>query len=637
MRETLLRSGRLGRDLLSVDWAETPIGPPEEWPPLLRSTVRTVLASRFPMWLAWGPSMTFFCNDAYREVTLGAKYPWALGRPAATVWSEIWDDIGPRIEQVFREGVSTWDEKLMLVLERSGYPEETYHTFSYSPVADDDGEVAAMLCVVSEDTDEVIANRRIATLAELAGRIRAQVGEQETIRAAGEALAAGRKDLPFHLLYLHDGSGAAQRVGIGGLPPEHPAAPAVVPADGEGGLWTAGAPDVGPTVVDLDPERFPDLPTGAWPVPPSQAAVVPVPGAQGAAYGFLVAGLNPYRPFDAEYADFLTLVGGQLGAAITDARAYEAERQRAESLAALDRAKSDFFTNVSHEFRTPLTLLLGPAEDALADSGEPLPPRQRDRVELVQRNGLRLLKLVNTLLDFSRLESGRMEGTFEPVDLAAYTRQLAGMFSGAAERLGLTLVVDCPPLDEEVHVDRDLWGKVVLNLLSNALKFTHEGSITVRLGLDGPDAVLTVRDTGVGIPRRGAVAAVRAVPPDPRGPRPQLRGVRDRPGPRRRGGRDPRWPHRGGERAGRGQRVLRAGAARHRPPRPRARGGRHRRSGLRPGDRGVLDRGGAVRRRRPRHSRRRRRGRPAAGSSSPTTTPTSGSTSRRSSPPTTTS
>ncbi len=157
----------VGRDLAQVDWAATPLGSPSGWPQSLQTAVSILLSSRFPMWMAWGPELTFFCNAAYRRDTLGRKYPWALGRPANEVWSEIWDDIGPRIDRVLSTEQATWDVGLLLFLERSGYPEETYHTFSYSPLRDDEGQVVGMLCVVSEDTDQVIGERRMATLRDL--------------------------------------------------------------------------------------------------------------------------------------------------------------------------------------------------------------------------------------------------------------------------------------------------------------------------------------------------------------------------------------------------------------------------------------------------------------------------------------
>jgi hypothetical protein len=159
--------GEVGRDLRAVDWAGTPLGRPETWPQSLRTVVRILLSSRFSMWMAWGPELTFFCNEAYRRDTLGTKYPWALGRPAREVWAEVWAAAGPRIEQVLRTGTATWDEALLLFLERSGYREETYHTFSYSPLTDDDGRISGMLCVVTEDTERVVGARRMATLRDL--------------------------------------------------------------------------------------------------------------------------------------------------------------------------------------------------------------------------------------------------------------------------------------------------------------------------------------------------------------------------------------------------------------------------------------------------------------------------------------
>ncbi|WP_422614288.1 MULTISPECIES: ATP-binding response regulator [Calothrix] len=185
---------------------------------------------------------------------------------------------------------------------------------------------------------------------------------------------------------------------------------------------------------------------------------------------------------------------------VREQSAREQERQRAESLAELDRAKTHFFSNVSHEFRTPLTLSLAPLQDVLSDSVNPLPGVQRERLELVHRNTLRLLKLVNTLLDFSRIEAGRMEAVYEPTDLALYTTDLASVFRSAIERAGLRLVVDCPPLAEPVYVDREMWEKIVLNLLSNAFKFTLEGEIAARLHLaDNHHVRLQVEDTGTGI------------------------------------------------------------------------------------------------------------------------------------------
>ncbi len=503
MREMFGRSGEVGRDLLAVDWAATSLGPLDTWPRSLESVVRLVLTSRFSMWMAWGPDLTFFCNEAYRRDTLGDKYPWALGKPASVVWSEIWDDIAPRVDTVMSTGAATWDESLMLFLERSGYTEETFHTFSYSPIFDDHGVVAGLLCVVKEDTEEVVAHRRMQTLRDLGSRRTSHLTEAETISTACRELAGSPADLPFTLVYLYDDDdgSTARLAGSTGFGPDHPAAPARIettgPVDGRPWPVTAG----GATLVSDLEDRFFELPTGSWEVPPQQALILPLESSSGGRpYGFQVFGLNRFRPFDDGYRDFCELVAGQIAASLTDARAYEFEKRRAEELAELDQAKTDFFTNVSHEFRTPLTLLLGPAEDALSERADPLSDGQRERVEVILRNGQRLLKLVNTLLDFSRLESGRVEARFEPVDLGHYTRELSSMFETAVERLGLSLVVEVEPLPELVYVDRDLWAKVVLNLLSNAMKFTMEGSIRVRVTTTDSGVQLTVADTGTGIP-----------------------------------------------------------------------------------------------------------------------------------------
>ena len=491
-----------------LDWAATPLGGVAQWPQSLRTVVSLVLTSRFPMWMGFGPELTFLYNDAYGHMTLGAKHPWALGKPANVVWAEIWKDIGPRIAAVMKTGDATWDEALLLFLERSGYPEETYHTFSYSPVADDGGIVAGMLCVVSEDTERVIGERRLDTLRELAAGLASVTREDQALAAVSRTLSRNGKDLPFTLTYLFDGDPVAEassaRLGCAtGIRSGHAAAPAQIAYEKGLELWPIEDMRAGHShivVEDLD-ARFAQLPFGDWDRAPTRAVVMPIaqPG-QDRAAGFFVAAVNPYRPLADDYVAFLRLVAGQIGAGLANARAYEEERRRAEQLAALDRAKTQFFSNVSHEFRTPLTLLLGPTEDAINDPDTT--PQNRERISLIHRNALRLLRLVNTLLDFSRIEAGRVRARFEPTDLGQLTADLASSFRSAIERAGLRLTIDVAPAPASlgpVYVDREMWEKIVLNLLSNAFKHTFDGEIDVRLRADGRDAVLEVRDTGVGI------------------------------------------------------------------------------------------------------------------------------------------
>src|SRR5213594_2712534 len=215
--------------------------------------------------------------------------------------------------------------------------------------------------------------------------------------------------------------------------------------------------------------------------------------------GVLVAGVSSRLPLNDTYRAFYDLLAAGVTTAVANARAYEDERKRAEALAEIDRAKTAFFSNVSHEFRTPLTLILGPLEDELAERESPLPPRRRERLDAARRNSLRLLKLVNSLLDFSRIEAGRIQATYEPADLAADTAELASVFRSAVEKAGLTLTIECSPLPEPVYVDREMWEKIVLNLISNAFKYTFQGGIAIKLQWFGDRAELSVADTGVGV------------------------------------------------------------------------------------------------------------------------------------------
>ena len=208
-------------------------------------------------------------------------------------------------------------------------------------------------------------------------------------------------------------------------------------------------------------------------------------------------GISPRRPFDDGYRGFFDLIARQFAAAISDAQAYETERARAESLAEVDRAKTAFFSNVSHEFRTPLTLLLGPLEDALQ---KPAAGLQGESLDSAHRNALRLLRLVNTLLDFSRIEAGRVQAHYVPTDLAAATQELASVFQSAMARAGLRFVIRCEALSQPVFVDHEMWEKIVLNLLSNAFKYTFDGEIRVELAATEAAAQLIVADTGTGIP-----------------------------------------------------------------------------------------------------------------------------------------
>jgi PAS domain S-box-containing protein len=390
------------------------------------------------------------------------------------------------------------------VTERNNYREEGYFTYSYSPIKHSDGRVGGVFTAVSETTERVLSERRLRILRELA----AQTAESKSVQAACQAFArvlgAGNPDLPFAILYLLDEDGTfASLLAKTGL--DDTFAPAAVRLDQDDPWGVARVIRNGNMIVLNDLAlHFGDLPGGIWPEPTTSAIVLPVakPGQNGGTAGVLVAGINPRRALDDAYRGFFDLVAGHLATAISNARAHEEERKRAEALAEIDRAKTQFFSNVSHEFRTPLTLMLGPLEDVLAKPETNPLSDHRSLVSFAHRNGVRMLKLVNALLDFSRIEAGRAQATFQPIDLAIFTAELASNFQSAIEKAGLHLVVHCPSLPQQVYVDADMWEKVVLNLISNAFKFTFEGEIAIaaKPSSDGRCAEVTVRDTGSGIP-----------------------------------------------------------------------------------------------------------------------------------------
>jgi signal transduction histidine kinase/CheY-like chemotaxis protein len=496
-------NSELARLMRAFDWRSTGIGAPETWPKSLRTAVGIMLTSRQPIWIGWGRELIYLYSDPYKSI-IGGKHPWALGKPASDVWSEIWQDIGPMLSQAMGGEEGTYVEAQLLIMERNGYPEETYYTFSYSPIPDDEGTVGGIFCANSDDTQRVIGERQLALLRELAAMTaEARTWEQACERSA-RALSTDPRDLPFAMIYMLEPDGrSAVLTSTTGMERDHPAVISTLSLDDDE-PWPLREvlTDHRPRVVSgLEMQFRANFPSGAWQQSPNSAVVLPImPSGETGRAGFLIAGLNPFRLFDDNYSGFMNLIAGQIAAAIANAEAYEQERRRAEALAEINRAKTAFFSNVSHEFRTPLTLMLGPLEDALRHPEE-LSGKRLEEISVAHRNALRLLRLVNTLLDFSRAEAGRVQAIPEKTDLAELTRDLASNFYSVCERAGLAFNVVCDPLPRPAYVDRDMWEKIVLNLLSNAFKFTFTGSIDVRL-VDGGDRVeLSVRDTGVGIPQ----------------------------------------------------------------------------------------------------------------------------------------
>jgi len=479
--------GGTGRIMARLDWSRTPLGPVAGWPQSLRAAVRIVLSSRYPMLLLWGPSYTQLYNDAYSAL-IGDQHPAALGGDVRVTLEAGWDVLEPLIADAMATGVASWVPALQLMLERAGYREEAYFSVSHAPARDDDGRTVGVLTVCSEVTDQVVGERRLRLLRDLSLHGGQAVGAAETCARLAATIGEHPLDVPFAAIYLRDGA-VLRRTASAGTDAAGVAVAELLPA-----VWDlpAGAHDTGRLGLAVT--------GGPWALPVREAVAVALPSADEAQpLGVLVAGVSPSKALDDAYRSFHHLLAQQVAVAVRNSLAYEEERRRAEALAELDRVKTAFFTNVSHEFRTPLTLMLGPLSDALADASEPLGAHQRERVDTARRNATRLLTLVNNLMTFSGLEAGRAGNQPREVDLARLTADLAGVFRAAVERAALRLVVDCPPLPRPTALDPANWETIVTNLISNALKFTFVGEIRVALDSDDQGVRLSVADTGIGI------------------------------------------------------------------------------------------------------------------------------------------
>jgi signal transduction histidine kinase len=481
----------------SFDWAATPLGPLTGWSRSLRSAVAVCLHSRFQMAIYWGPRLTCIYNDAEREV-LAELHPGALGMPAQELLRDSWDVVGPQLEAVIDHGDATWAEDQPLSFDRRGILETGYFTYSYSPILDDDGAIGGVLLVTQETTARVLAERRLDVLRELALRSMDAPSAREACRLVAQALR-GRAELEFFLVYLisEDGARAECIAGSGraGRPNASAGAVELNALDAVAALFRDLAATRQQSIL-IDADLLPVFdPAGLRMA--SRALVTTISrGSADPVDGFLVAGIDAFA-LDKSYRHFVEMVGLGLGRSVAAARAREGERARTRSLAALEEAKSALFSNASHELRTPLSLILGPLEQVLEDMS--VPGSAREQVALARRSASRMLKIVNGLLDFSRIEAGERIGAFLPTDLPRLTRDVGGMFESAARKAGLRLSLDCPPLTRAVDIDREAWENIVSNLLSNALKFTPSGSILVQVRARSDHAVLTVTDTGIGI------------------------------------------------------------------------------------------------------------------------------------------
>ena len=482
-------TSEMARRFEEFDWSKTSIGAVKRWPVTWRNVVNLMLGSGFPGAVGLGPELIYVYNDPFIALGGPARHPQALGRPVREVWREIWEPVlERRFSETLSTGQPTGEIDLLLPLVRSGYLEETYISFSFSALTDDHGRANGIFCTASENTALVLAGRRLNCLQRVASHCAPAQTPAAACHLAAQALEGLHRDVPFAVFYLLDGSGtrveSVASTGLRDISPQMADFRRLAAAASGRASFLVDVPDIGTALRDPV-------------VIPQRALVTPFVGTSPDAPRYVLeTGLNPMRPME-ESRKFLELVAAQVETAIASARTREDAERRARELIDLDRAKTVFFSNVSHELRTPLTLLMEPLRQVL-DCAQ-LAPDDRELLLTARRASTRLRKLVDSLLEFSRIEGGRMDARYVPTDLGLFTADLASMFRSAFGKAGLGFRIDCASLSEPAYVDRGMWEKIVLNLLSNALKFTLAGEVSVTLRTLADSLELEVADTGCGI------------------------------------------------------------------------------------------------------------------------------------------
>ncbi|MBC6609458.1 hypothetical protein H8B15_00905 [Hymenobacter sp. BT507] len=491
--------GEMGERIRTLDWSRTKLGPVAGWPQSLITSVQIMLGSRFPMMVHWGPELIHFYNDGYATI-LQTKHPGALGQPARAWWNEMWPFLTSIFDQVW-EGHSTHFENQLVLPNRQGFVEETYFTFSHSPIRNEDGHVAGIFVTAIETTMTVLNQRRLAMFSSLMAHAALATRPVEAAQHLVASLATDADDIPFALLYSIDHPARLARLtGWFGLPAGEPTAPSELPLT-TSRYWpiaeTLSARQ--PLLVDDLPTRFGSWPAQNWPAVPTQALLLPLRlhETDAVADKVLIVGLSPRRPLDANYYAFFSLVADYAGRALNHAAAtYEANRLN-QALQEANNSLDTFVHIAAHDLKGPANNLQSLVE---VYREEPAGAAQEHVMALLTKEVHRLTSTVSGLLEILRsqhtaappAEKLELAGVFGRVyaDLLAYMHAQGGAITTDFSRAP---VVVSPPAYLE---------SILKNLLHNALKYRAPDRapvVHVSSRTRDNNVVLTIADNGVGI------------------------------------------------------------------------------------------------------------------------------------------
>ncbi len=494
--EFLPKTGRIADAIRSKDWSASPLGPIRDWPRALKMTLSLALRNKFPVAICWGPDFISLYNDAMHAV-IGEEGTARLGRPLSKT-EENWAQLEPIFRRVIDHNETVYWEKNLWLSVRHGFEREAYFTTSFSPIAESEDKPLGVMITATENTNDVLYERRNKTLQSLS-LIVPDIGETEGCREAVQILEQNPYDIPFAALYVFDSARSqAELRGCAGIQPGTPVSVPFFPLVGAIGP-VAGALNSGrPEVLDIGYQLGP-LPSGAWKIPPQQIVVLPLRSLRDREpIGALLAGVNPHRRMDAGYRTFFEIVSRNISVMLIRARGIERERELLHEKDRQTKAWAALADYAANEFRTPLTVLLGLLDQLQPSYAEKNPYGRK--FALARRNAFRVSHLVDSLMELIEMQSGRVRPVFEPIDLATSTDELVKAFSSGLERRNITFVIDCPPLEESVYVDRRMWDRVILGLLVHSVQRTHHGEIGVSVRKMGAWIEVTIWDTGEGIP-----------------------------------------------------------------------------------------------------------------------------------------